>query len=298
MNKLAVLYFVLPGAFIGALASVINKSLYNKGCNVNVAIVPLMFGAFVATAVSQFLVYNGLPQLPKQFWVPFIITAVLNIGIHYWRQKAQSLGEISTVEPIYAVSPIFTIIIAWTLLHEAVSIGEMSGIMLIVIGIYLIGSLQVNGHKKNILKPWQSLISSKGTRYALVASIAAAFSITAGKPAIIYSSPMFVNSLIFLMVCLFYTVSLKIRETNIFKEIRKNRNYIIFVFTGMILGLAFAIMDFSFYYGAVAPISALKRTEVIWVIFLAGTLLHEKKCIRKKIISGILIIIGTFLISR
>lgn len=79
------------------------------------------------------------PRLPKRTTlVPVVASGFLLLVAHALLLEALSLGFLSIVGPITALSPAFTVIPAWMFLHEHISRVQVGGMVLATAGLVLV----------------------------------------------------------------------------------------------------------------------------------------------------------------
>ena len=113
---------------------------------------------------------NCTPQLPHIdliFILALIVSAILNWGATLLSTYALKYADASLVTPLLTFNPTFTVLIAWIVLSEQPGIRETIGIIILLIGAYLLDVQEVHTH---LLAPLQTLLRRPGTLLALLAS--------------------------------------------------------------------------------------------------------------------------------
>lgn len=137
-NTLLLFIFVCGGA---VLLGIINawKSKLLRGKNVpEDLMVVVVFGVAAATAFGMEFFWNGIPEIYADFWLPFAVAAILNIGIQYWNIRALKLEDASIVTPLASAMPMFVIIMSWVILREWPTFWGRVGIICIAFGAYIL----------------------------------------------------------------------------------------------------------------------------------------------------------------
>src|SRR4030043_88520 len=117
---------VLVGAFFWGINNILRKHFLNKAKEENIYVVDemvvgTMLGAGIFSIIVQFAT-QGPPKISEGFWIPFLITAVLNIGIQYLGVKATDIGNVSIVAALQSITPILTVASSWIILKESPTI--------------------------------------------------------------------------------------------------------------------------------------------------------------------------------
>lgn len=97
------------------------------------------------------------------FWGPLIVNALAVAVITVIRTRAFRLTDVSVVSPLFALTPVVVAIPAWFLLDQSPSAVGLVGLLLIVIGTYL---LQSDPSDTALLEPLHRLRSDRGVQYA------------------------------------------------------------------------------------------------------------------------------------
>ncbi len=107
------------------------------------------------------------PQLDRVFVLALLASAVLNWAATLFSAKALAKMEASLVSPLLTFNPAFTLLIALVTLGEIPGIRQTLGIIIILIGTYL---LEVEQARTGLLVPLQVLVRTPGAVLAVLAS--------------------------------------------------------------------------------------------------------------------------------
>ena len=277
---------VLIGATIWGINNTLRKHYLEKGMGVDEMVVGTMLGAGIFSFVAQ-LIVQGTPEISDGFWIPFIITAVLNIAIQYLNVKAQKIEENSITAPIQGLTPIFTLLTSWVILREFPTTFGLIGILSIVLGAYVLGIKGARAETPKVLRflpqkmqssmqswgaPWWRLVHSKGAMLSLLTAFLGSVALNYDKLATLNSSPMVrVGAGSLVMATVVYTVS---KISGQWKGV--NKGFYIAIGIGLLVGLADVLMNAGFFYGIVPYVGSLKRFQIIVTAILAAIFLKEK----------------------
>lgn len=137
---------------------------------------------------ALYLGWTGSPDLAPGFWVAAGASALLNvagIGLFF---SALSAGELGVTYPLLALTPLFVVPVEWVLLGVLPGIWGAAGVVLVVIGVYL---LEFRERKRGLLAPLRALVASTGARRALGVAVIWSVSGTLDRVAVLASSPGF-----------------------------------------------------------------------------------------------------------
>lgn len=127
--------FALLSAIFAALTSILAK-IGIDGVNSNLAtairtvVVVVMAWGMVFLTNAQ----NGIAAISKKSWIFLILSGLATGASWLCYYKALQLGEASKVVPIDKLSVIFTLILAFVILHEEFTVKALAGCILIGLG--------------------------------------------------------------------------------------------------------------------------------------------------------------------
>ena len=129
--------FALLSSIFAAFTSILAK-LGMEGVNSNLA---TAIRTVVVVLLAWFIVFitgsqDGIRQISSKGWI-FLILSGCATGISWLcYYRALQLGEVSRVVPVDKFSIVFTIILAFLILHEQIVWKKLIGILLITAGTF------------------------------------------------------------------------------------------------------------------------------------------------------------------
>ena len=131
------LLFSLLAALVWAIVNINDKFILTK--LVTKPIVPLMILGFISLIAAGIIyLVKGLPYLSAFNLFLAFIAGILFVLMNLFYFKAVQLEEISRVIPLFYISPIFILILAWFFLGEIFTTISYAGIFLLIAGAILI----------------------------------------------------------------------------------------------------------------------------------------------------------------
>lgn len=303
------LAFVLTGAFFWSIGNVAKSYFLRKQkIHEDVVLVATMLGAAVFSFAAEGLIH-GVPQVRKGFWIPFLINAVLNIGIQSGNIKALKLEDPSIVTSLSSSTPLFLIVMSQVILGEFPTPLAHAGIICISLGAYMIylkgAQVELPAFAARVIPkqyhtsvifwagPWLRLWSSRGARLALGVAYLGAVALSFEKLVILNSSPMIYTGGAFMIVAAFtYIWS---RQRGRWQSVEKTVFLQLFCL-GLFIGLYTVLMNTGYYYGIAPAVGTLKRTQILWTVILAGIFLKEAHT-PLRFVGAAIIFVGTTLIG-
>jgi transporter family protein len=131
--------YALLSAFFAALTAIFAKiGIENVNSNLATAIrtgvVLIMAWLIVFITGKQ----NGIMEISQKSWIFLILSALATGASWLFYFRAIQIGEVSKVAPIDKLSIVITILLAFIILGEAVSIKTIIGGVLITAGVFIL----------------------------------------------------------------------------------------------------------------------------------------------------------------
>lgn len=229
-------------------------------------------------------------KFSAEFFISLTISGFANITASILYHRAIAKGDISLVVPMLSFTPLFLLLTSPILIGEFPDTSGLIGILLIVIGSYL---LNAKFDVKNIFSPLKALLKQKGTRYMLIVSFVWSLSANFDKRAINVSSVwqhiFFINLFVFCGTTTFLLIKRKLN----FAEIKLERNNLFMV--GFLTACGFFLHMTALSLTLVAYVIAMKRTAGMISVLLGYFFLDEKN-IRNRLLGAAIMFIGVMLI--
>jgi len=274
---------VVASAFSHASWNVLAKRASDKDAFLWLA----TFTAFFTT-LPLFYIWLENWALPVKA-IPYLtMSAVAELFYFLSLSKAYDLGELSVVYPFARASPLFLYILEVLFLGEEVTPPGVSGIILVVLGIY---TIHMGGFSSSeFLKPLKSLRSS-ASRYALLTALCTtAYSLT-DKLGVMSISPLTYAFWldIFILSLLTPVILLSKRSATILAEWRSHGLHV--VLAGFLMKFGYIIVLVAMSFAQASYILAVRQLSVVIGVALGVKFLGEKHG-QVRVISSILIFTG------
>ena len=200
--------FALSSAVLDTLYYLIVKRLGGKIHYSVLASGTLLINAIIlGVAASSY----GIPDLGNLFWPAVIGSAIINILAITLYFTVIPKTDLSLSIPMLSFTPVFLLVTSFALLYEIPSLGGLLGILLIVVGSYV---LNLHHFDRHILAPFHELFRNPGTRGMLTVAILFSFTVSLDKLIIIESNPFFGSFVISLLVSMtFFVMSILSEKT-------------------------------------------------------------------------------------
>lgn len=205
-----VLYALISGFFF-ATADAFTKKASDKIDDYVLVLSRFMFG--VPLLLLLFVI--PIPTIGAAFWYAFAAMVPIETLSYVLYIKSIKASQLSLVVPLLSFTPVFLVLTSFVMLGEFPTLVGLIGILLVVIGTYV---LNLKGLRHGILAPAKSIISNRGSVYMLI--VAFLFSITSNLSKIIVqnSSPLFSMIMYLSSVSIaFFIISLILSGKKIFQ---------------------------------------------------------------------------------
>ncbi len=234
------------------------------------------------------LLFFGIPDIGSLFLPFLVLNSMMQVFTTVLFMKAIKHSDLSIVSPMITFTPLFLLISSPLMLGEFPSTFGILGIVLIVLGSYM---LNLKERHHGLMAPFRALMSEKGPRYMLI--VAVLFSITANidKVGVLDSSPVMWVVAVNLLTAALLTPMMLARKGRDFK---KSLPYLVPV--GIISGLSLMFQMTAITMTLVPYAISVKRTSVIMSVLFGGIIFKEKG-VRERLLGAVIMVLGVILIT-
>lgn len=241
------------------------------------------------------MLLGGIPIVSPKFFQLVFIAAILDSLAVIFSFYAIKISPISLISPISSFNPIFTTVIASLILQETLSLIKYFGILVVVLGAYL---LNISDLKGGVLLPFKKLFTNKGVLFFLLANLIWATTPIFQKLAIFQTnptSPLSVSLFENIIIIAFFIPVVLIRTKNKISQIQ--RNWKIFFLTGSVGALSTWAAFTAF---SLAPLGLVTSVFKLSTLFTIGWgfLFFKEERIWERLLGAFVMIVGTLLLIR
>jgi len=233
------------------------------------------------------LPFARMKAVPPAFWAIMAADLPLELAAIYLYLKAIEVSPISLSLPFLSFTPLFLLLTSPLLAGEHVSPAGGTGVILVVLGSYVLLSEEKSG-----LSFAKTLTHENGCQMML--GVATIYSVTAnlGKLAIKLTSPTF--------VAVVFSVEMALVSTAILRLTRMERPPMLkdplLAAMGTLSGLSLLFHVVAINLVQVPYMIAVKRTSTLWGL-LMGILIFKEKRPLGRLVGGALMVTGAVMIS-
>src|SRR3990172_12354495 len=178
-------FYALLTAFSLATADAISKKALGRS---NEYVIAWVREGYALPFLALAFFFIDIPPLDKTFYLSLLLMVPLEIAAIILYVKAIKLSPLSLTIPFLAVSPVFIILTAFILLGELPDRSGILGILLIVIGAYL---LNIRTTRGDLLGPFKAIRRERGALFMIIVALIYSVTATLGKVAVQHSGPIF-----------------------------------------------------------------------------------------------------------
>ena len=282
------LFYAIGSAFFAGITAILSKvGIQNVNSNLATALRTVVVVIFAWIMVFIVGTQNQLSQLTAQNII-FLVLSGLATGaswICYFR--ALQIGNINKVVPIDKSSTILTMILAFLFFHEPISGKMLLGMLLLIVGTYLMIEKKDVTNSANEKNYW--FILALGS--ALFASLQAILG-KAGMQNIDSNLGTAIRTIVVLIMAWIIVLA-----TGKQKEITKltNRNWLFLVLSGIATGSSWLCYYRALQEGPASVVVPIDKLSILITIGFSYFVFKEKLT-KKALIGLILIVVGTLVL--
>ncbi len=241
---------------------------------------------YATLIISPFFLYSlhNMESFPSFGALAFgLLSGAFGIGKTLSSIKALEKADLSIADPFLKLSPLIVFVGELLVLQINLSLYIISGVLMAVLGSFI-----VSIKSGSFLEPMKSL-ENKGVRYAIYATLFAAGSTLSIKFASLSIDPYLLTGLWYISglssIGVYLYASDKLPESGEYWDLR-------YPFVGVYSGALGITVIYLYSVASATVISAIMQFSVLPSVLIGGRLFAEENILRK-LVGGILIVIGT-----
>ena len=274
-------WYSLFFAFASSIGISITKKLTSR---MNFLLLILAQGVFLSPFMFLIIFLSGgFPNPFPSFYPLILIAAILDFFAAIFSMYAIKTSPISLISPISSFNPVFTTIIAFLMLHEILSPTKILGVVIIVLGAYL---LNVSELKEGMLLPFKKLFTNRGVLFFLLANLIWAITPIFQKQAIFQTKPvvpLFTSFFEGLVVMAFFIPFVLAKTKNQIPQIK--RNWKLLLLLGPVGALAQWAAFTAFSLASLGAVTAIFKLSILFTIIFGGVFFKEER-IKERLLGG------------
>jgi drug/metabolite transporter (DMT)-like permease len=242
---------------------------------------------------SFLLLIYPVGDIDASGWLFLGLSSVAHFFYQVFLCKTYEAGDMSLTYPIARSSPLFVLVIGSIALQETPSPAAITGILLVVLGIYLMSLRSMSFSE--FVRPLR-IAHREALLFALATALfSAAYSVVDKKGALNMQPALFFYLFIAISGLMFlgYLLLLNDRRGNYWRILKRDK-YRITLASVLQFG-SYVLILYAFRYSNVAYVVALRQVSVVFGV-LYGTLFLKERNGRGRLLASTIIFLGSFLI--
>ncbi len=285
---------------LAALALVLGSAFLHSGWNL-LAKRSRDQGAFLWLAIAAGLIVYApavavlLPQHPisGEGWIFIAASAVIHVFYFLFLGGALARTDLSVAYPLArGTGPLFVLIIALIFLGETPSGPGIVGVLLVIVGIYLLNTARLTF--RALTRPFRALITTPGTRYALLTGLTIGVYSVVDKAGVDRVNPMLYMWLWVLGSALLMAPFYLRKPTRVRATLRTEFRTIIAA--GVLLFGAYTMVLTAMTWSIVTYVSAARETSIL-IATLYGALLLKESVGPARLLGALILATGVAIIA-
>jgi uncharacterized membrane protein len=246
---------------------------------------------FILPFLAGFVLWHGIPPLQPGFWVYVILFGFSQTVATLSLSRALKLSDISIVTSLWKISLLVLVIFAFFTLGETPSPLGLLGIVVSVVGVYL---LNVQKSRISFWAPLRELFVDRGLRYALLAAVFYAPSVVLIKQVILHSDPYFANLMAYLAASFVVLPLVLRRSAKHFVQIP--RHWSSFLGMGLFACLSSVCHSIAYQLTLTSYVESVKQAEILFALAIGYAVFHERARVRAILPGSLTMMLGIVLL--
>lgn len=237
------------------------------------------------------LLYFNYPQKISfdVYWIA-ALNGMLLVITTYLLVKALQMSRLSVSLPMLSLTPLFLVMFSYLMLKEMPTNAGFIGIILVVVGAYIVNIKKGKG----FFEPFSSLFKIKGSFYVIIVAFIWGITSNLFKMGIMSSNAIFFTVLVYFFISLVMLPLFLIKFNEKLNHIKINFKPLFFL--GISSAFMIALASYAMASAIVPYVISLKRSSLIFSIFI-GYFFFKEKNIRNSLIGTAIMLIGGVLIT-
>jgi uncharacterized membrane protein len=275
--------YALVGAFCNATYNMtIKRMLLNTSPYLIAASTYLIAGL----VLFSFSYVNGIPAIGPAFLRAMSVTVGINILATFLYYHALKCSDLSLCVPMLSFTPIFLIGMSFSILGELPSLMGMAGVVLIVMGSYVI---HAKGRSGGIIAPFRGMLKDRGVFSMLIVAFLFSIASNFDKMVVQQSDPVFGSAVVLSVLGLTFSGIVCMK-----KDCIRNVGYptlSLLLLVGAVLAIEAIAVNVAYTLAIVPYVISVKRMGILISVLMGGLLLHEGD-LTKRIIGSTITVAG------
>ena len=280
-------------AFVCALSLATADALSKKALddNIDSSIVAWIRTGYTVPFMAFLIPFLEIPELDSVFYMAMFLAIPLDIVALLLYMKAIKVSPLSLTLPFLSLTPVFLIGTSYIILGERPDKSGLIGIVLVVIGAYL---LNIHTISQGFLEPFKAITKEQGS--VLMIIVAFTFSIGAciGKIAVQHSDPIFFSVIYSFLLSFFLFMVISFRNKQFFSKVVSRP--VLFLPIGILITIMIITHVKAINLVEVAYMVSVKRLSILFGV-IYGAMFFKETNIKERLLGATVMVSGIIMIT-
>ena len=280
-------------AFVCALSLATADALSKKALddNTDPSIVAWVRTGYALPFMAFIVPFIEIPELDSVFYVATLMAVPLDIIALLLYMKAIKVSPLSLTLPFLSLTPVFLIGTSYIILGERPDRSGFIGIVLVVIGAYL---LNVHTISKGFFEPFKAIVKEQGS--VLMIIVAFVFSVGAciGKIAVQHSDPLFFSVIYSFLLSFIFYLAISFRTKRFYSKVFSRP--VLFLVIGILITIMIITHLKAISLIEVSYMVSVKRLSILFGA-IYGVMFFKETNIKERLLGATVMVSGIFMIA-
>ncbi|MHC4138893.1 MAG: EamA family transporter [Planctomycetota bacterium] len=280
-------------AFVCALSLATADALSKKALddNVDPSIVACVRTGYTLPFMVIIIPFIDIPKLDGVFYMATFTAIPLDIVALLLYMKAIKVSPLSLTLPFLSLTPVFLIGTSYIILGERPDQSGFIGIILVVIGAYL---LNVHTISRGLFEPFKAIAREQGS--VLMIIVAFVFSIGAciGKIAVQHSDPYFFSVVYSFLLSFFFYLVISLRTKHFYSKVFSRPA--LFLLIGILIAIMIITHLKAISLIEVSYMVSVKRLSILFGV-IYGVMFFKETNIKERFLGATVMVSGIIMIA-
>jgi drug/metabolite transporter (DMT)-like permease len=236
--------------------------------------------------------FGRFPVIRGSFWGWCVLFGLCQTLGTLALSKALKHSDISLVTPLWKVSLLILLVMAWVTIGEHPSVLGVVGVLLSAVGVYL---LNISRARVSPWAPLAVLVTDRGQRWTLLAAFFYAPSVITFKQAIVASGPAVGTFGAYLAASLVMTPIALATSARHFRAV--GRFWKEFVALGLFASLTSIAQGKAYTLTLSSYVEAVKQIEILFAMAIGVFIFSEAQRVRESAVGAVVMLVGMVLLA-
>ena len=272
-----------------ATADALSKKVLDD--NTDPYIVAWVRTGYATPFIAVIIPFIDIPTLDGVFYIAMFLSIPLDIIALLLYMKAIKVSPLSLTLPFLSLTPVFLIGTSYVILGEKPDKSGFIGIILVVIGSYL---LNVHTISRGVFEPFKAIAKEQGSVLMIVVAFVFSIGVCFGKIAVQHSNPAFFSVIYIFLLSLFLFIVVSFKSKHFLsKSISRP---VPFIFIGMLIAIMIITHLKAISLIEVSYMVSVKRLSILFGV-LYGVMFFKETNIKERFLGATVMVSGIILIS-